>query len=493
MEEITVEELASMAGAVIQGERTKRISGFSTDSRIGGEKIVFLPIIGEKADGHDYIKDAYDHNSRVTFTSRKEIVPQTNQMTYLFVDDTIHAFQKAAAVYRSKFLLPIIGITGSVGKTTTKEMVAAVLSQEKHILKTKGNKNSQIGLPEMMFELSNEHEVAVIEMGMSLPTEMQRLVRIARPEIAVISNIGTAHIGQLKSREKIRLEKMSIINEFPENGLLLLNGDNDLLSEVYEAVKQGKENENWKKLENLELLEETKEKLKHCEIVTYGTTQKCDFRAVQICQDEKKHQTTFLLSALYQNTEYSEEILLPTLGVHNVQNALAALALALYFKMDIHSAKKGLASYQVPAMRGVMETVGTITLLDDSYNASVDSMKCGLDVLAQVKDAKRKVAVLGDILELGELSESLHRQVGIYAAQSNLDLLIAVGTFSTFMAQEAGRQGMNQNQIIVCKNQEEACDKMSDLIKAGDVIFVKGSRGIHLEEVVHKIKELFSE
>ena len=309
MEEITISQLAQLAGATIKGDSTKRICGFSTDSRIGGEQIVFLPIQGEKVDGHDYIQE---------------------EMTYLFVDDTICAFQQAAAAYRDQFTIPVVGVTGSVGKTTTKEMIAATLSEGKCVLKTQGNKNSQIGLPQMMFEFSKKHEIAVIEMGMSLPGEMQRLVSVAKPQIAVISNIGTAHIGQLKSREKIRLEKMSIINEFSKNGLLLLNGENDLLKEVYDAVKEGKENGNWDVLEKIDLLKETKEKLKDCNVMTYGTTSDCDLKAVQIRQDQNKNQTLFTFSGVFQAKQYSEEILLHTLGIHNVQNALAALGLAIF-------------------------------------------------------------------------------------------------------------------------------------------------------------------
>ncbi len=492
MEEITISQLAQLAGATIKGDSTKRICGFSTDSRIGGEQIVFLPIQGEKVDGHDYIQDAYANGIRTTFTSRKEIIPKTEEMTYLFVDDTICAFQQAAAAYRDQFTIPVVGVTGSVGKTTTKEMIAATLSEGKCVLKTQGNKNSQIGLPQMMFEFSKKHEIAVIEMGMSLPGEMQRLVSVAKPQIAVISNIGTAHIGQLKSREKIRLEKMSIINEFSKNGLLLLNGENDLLKEVYDAVKEGKENGNWDVLEKIDLLKETKEKLKDCNVMTYGTTSDCDLEAVQIRQDQNKNQTLFTFSGVFQAKQYSEEILLHTLGIHNVQNALAALGLALFFNIDLKQAKKGLECYQVPEMRGVIETVGRLTLIDDSYNASSDSMKCGLDILSGITK-KRRVAILGDILELGELAEPLHREIGTYVAKSNIDQLITVGTCTAFLAKEAILQGMDKNQVIICHDQKEACDIVKDVLKEEDAVFIKGSRGMYLENVVHKIKELFSE
>lgn len=491
MNAMTMKELASLTqGTILCGENTRQIDGFCTDSRMGGKNKVFLPLIGEHVDAHEFILDAYKHGMRATLTSRTTIVSGTEEMTYLAVDNTLFALQRAAGAYRSRFLIPVIGITGSVGKTTTKEMAAAALSGEKNVLKTQGNKNGQIGLPQMMFELSSEHELALIEMGMSLPGEMQRLVEIAKPQVAVVSNIGVAHIGQLKSQEKIRREKLMIINEFPNDGLLLLNGDDPLLWEIYEAKKLW-ENAEASAFDTFDLSEKTKDVLMHCKIATYGTNPNCDFKASALHPLSKGIGTEFTFESTYEGTQWKEQICLHVPGVHNVLNALAALALAFWFGVSIKSAKQGLAAYQPPAMRGTIEQIGTLTIIDDCYNASPDSMKGGIQVLCGLPFAKRRVAVLGDILELGELSEQFHREVGTYIANCPVELLVTVGAEARFLAEEAMRQGKPSEQILCCRDRQEASQILPGLLQEGDAVFIKASRGMQLEELVQKIKELF--
>ena len=460
-------------GKIIAGADTAEVADCSTDSRESGEMLLFVPVIGERVDAHDFIADAYKNGMRVTFTSRGEVVPGTEDMTYIQVEDTVAALQQFAAQVRSEYDIPVVGVTGSVGKTTTKEMIAAALSVGMKVLKTEGNMNSQVGLPKMMMRLNEEHEIAVIEMGMSLPGEMARLAKVAKPACAVLTNIGVSHIGQLGSKEKIRQEKLNIINELSERGVIIVNANDPLLAELKSA--RGR----------VGVDEVTKEKLVSHHIVTYGTDENADYRATDISYMGDK--TFFLLNK--KNDVVMQPVILSALGEHNVLNALAAIAVAEYFEVEPKDAAKGLMAYNPPAMRGGRQEKEGIIVIDDTYNASPDSMKGGIDILMATK-AERHIAVLADMLELGEFSESCHREVGAYLAtkktieapEQHADLLVAIGTEAKYYAEEA--KGIEAHCFA---NNSEAMAFLKDFLKPGDAVLVKGSRGMHLEEIVDGI------
>lgn len=486
---VSVKELADLTkGEIIYGDETKKVTKCSTSSKEGDSNTIFIPIIGERVNGHNYIKDAYKHGVRVTFTSERKIVEDTKEMTYIAVEHTLHAFQEVAAFYRDKFNFPIIGITGSVGKTTTKEMVAVALEGCKHVLKTEGNLNSQIGVAQMMMRLNGEQEVAVIEMGMSLPGEMKRLAKIVKPSTAIITNIGVSHIGQLKSQENICREKLTMIDDMLEGGILLLNGTDPLLKKVYFE---------WRKKDGFFLSflpKKTREKLLACKVKTYGKEEFCDYQAIDIQTITEEGMKFTAVIKTEDRKEKKEEIQLSVLGEHNVLNALVALAVADIYKIPIESAKEGLARYQPIAMRGGIEEIGEITLIDDTYNASPDSMKSGIDVLCSIKNAKRRVVILADILELGEFSEQCHREVGFYLAQKPVELIITVGEMANYIALEAAEKIKTQQknfkrEIENFKDKETLCSKLTSFLENGDAILIKGSRGMHLEVVVNQIKE----
>lgn len=474
MRSYQAKEIAEIVnGKIVAGDGLAEITDCSTDSRERGEGLLFVPVIGERVDAHDFIADAYKNGMRAVFTSRGEVVPGTEGMTYIQVEDTVAALQQFAAHVRDGFNIPIIGVTGSVGKTTTKEMIAAALAAERKVLKTEGNMNSQVGLPKMMLRLKEEHEIAVIEMGMSLPGEMARLARVAKPTCAVITNIGVSHIGQLGSKENIRREKLNIINELPERGLIVINADDPLLAELKTA--RGR----------VGVDETTKEKLVSHRIVTYGTGENADYQATDISYMGDK--TFFLLSK--KNDVVMQPVILSTLGEHNVLNALAAIAVAEYFDVEPKSAVKGLMAYEPTAMRGGKQVKNGITVIDDTYNASPDSMKGGIDILLATK-AERRIAVLADMLELGALSESCHREVGAYLAakkanetpEKSADLLVAIGTEARYFA--AAAEGIEAHCF---ENNKEALQFLKGYLKEGDAVLVKGSRGMHLEEIVDGI------
>jgi len=441
------------------------------DSRQGADNTLFVPFIGERHDAHDFIADVYRLGTRVCFTSRKRMEAGTDDMVYICVEDTLEALQKLGRAFRKKYSGKVIGITGSVGKTTTKEMVALAMSDNSKVLKTFGNRNGQIGVPLMMLELDSNVDVAIIEMGMSLPGEMEKLAQIALPDMAVMTNIGVAHIGQLGSQENILKEKLNICSCFAKDGgVLLVNGEDEWLNRVEEYLPQGN-------------------KIK---VVRFGLSESSDYYADAV-QDKERH-TEFVFRDR-SGTE-AVSVSLSALGMHNVIDAVSALAAAKEAGKDVGLAVKQLVTYEPMASRGRLEQVGELMLIDDTYNASPDSMRSGLDIVESLKTSGRKIVVLADILELGEMSQSCHREVGAYAASKNIDCLITIGTEARFIAEQAGvvltetgRQGM---QILSCESREEAFANGLSELRAGDVVYMKGSHGMRLDLLAQQMREKYS-
>lgn len=451
------------------------ISSVSTNSREIGGNGLFVPIIGEKVDGHSFIEDAYRNGAVACFTSRDEVYHEG--LVCIRVEDTLRALQDLARCYREQFNIPVIGITGSVGKTSTKEMVSGVLSTRYNVLKTEGNMNSQVGLPLMMFRIEEDHDMAVIEMGISEEGEMDRLVKIAQPTDAILTNIGVSHIGQLKTQENIRKEKLNIINEFTKTSRLFINGDDDLL---YELKLDSKNKENSQKFDNIDLNLPTKNKLKETEIISFGTKEINDYRAIDI--KVIYGQTHFRLTK--KDSKETEDIGLNVLGGHNVNNALCALAVAKFYNIPVSIAKKGLEGYKSIPMRGQVKDVGGITIIDDTYNASPDSMKSSIQVLASIENVNRKVAVLADVLELGSISHKVHKEVGEFIAGKDIDEVVTIGTEASYIAQGINSKDKNISTHSF-NNNGEAINYLGDFIKPGDALLVKGSRGMKTEEIVN--------
>ncbi len=545
MREYTVKEIADIVGGeLIAGDGGIRIKEFSTNSKEGDAATMFVPVIGERVDAHDFIGDAYAHGMRAAFTCRKDVAvllqkdagagqeavqketaaknEQTqpgmqDSMAYVYIDlpdeknPNVAALQRFGAHVRSTFSIPVVGITGSVGKTTTKEMVAAALETGLCTLKTEGNMNSQVGLPRMMCRLEKEHEIAVIEMGMSMPGEMGRIVRVARPECAVMTNIGVSHIGQLGSKENIRREKLNIINEFPDGGVLFLNADDPMLKEVADAwrmvcregnfgaayakeVSGGQETGNVISVCGVAMDEATAERFPDIRVVTYGTGEDCDYRAKDIRVVEERMQFVLL-----RGQQEGIAVRLSVAGQHNVLNALAAFAVAEHYGILPGQAAEGLAGYHPIAMRGGRLKVGGMTLIDDTYNASPDSMKGGIDSLMAV-NAVRHIAVLADMLELGAISQECHEQVGRYAAECGVDCIVAVGGQAWYYVQAAqgtdihvhGQKMPVENadayahpvQGFLFADNTAALSFLRNFVRDGDAVLFKGSRGMKLEELV---------
>lgn len=482
---MTIDEIVlATGGRLLFGDGKMEINAFSINSKevptlLSEGSVLFVPLKGEKVDGHSFIEAALSAGAKAIFVKEGFPLPELSEgRCAIEVKDTLFALQRAAEHYRSKFSLPVIGITGSVGKTSTKEMIAAALEAGLTIHKTKGNLNSDIGLPLTMFGIKEGDRASVVEMGISGFGEMAEIAGVAKPKYAVLTNIGSAHIGTLLSKEKIREEKLHITDFFEEESVLFLNADDPLLMELTQTKSSA--------------LPKSVKK-----IITYGTGEEADFSASSICVSGEG--TDFVVSypkTSGSNKKVSEHIHLKTLGLHNVRNALAAIAVACELGISPSLSKKGLSEYEPLSMRGnILKTYG-MTIVNDTYNASPDSMKAAVEVLASMrggtKPIRRRIIVLADILELGEEAEKEHRSVGDFIREYNkrdhshrMNYLITVGTNSEFILKAATADGDESNPISLhFDTNASAISYLKELVKKGDAILIKGSRGMATEEIV---------
>ncbi len=458
MKNVTVEDIVTACnGTLLCGDEKAQVKHVSFDSRECKEDMLFVPLIGEKADGHHYIASAFRNGAIAVFTSehsREDIPEELKEYAWIKVKDTREALQALAGWYRQKIEIPVIGITGSVGKTTTRAMVAEALSGSFSVYQTKGNLNSQIGVPVMLLE-TGEEDISVLEMGMSEFGEMDRLTRMVRPEIAVITCIGVAHIEQLKTRENICGEKMAITHGMKPEGILLLNGDDDMLAGKRGSVLQ--------------------------KVYYYGTGPDCEFRAENIRIVRGRAE----FDAVYGEKRIPVSLAMP--GRHNVLNALAALAACELSGASMEAGAEKLSIFEGIKMRQQIYSMDCYTVIDDSYNANPDSMKAGIRVLMEYPAQGRKVAVLGDMLELGEQELAFHKEVGSFAAALGVDNLCTIGELSKVM-EEAARQTNEHIQTRHFETREELTGYLKKLLKPEDVVLLKGSRGMQLNLVADALR-----
>ncbi len=449
------EILEATGGKLISGDDSKFFLHISTDSRKIAAGDLFIPIVGEKFDGHVFINSALEQGA-VGAITQKEIQISSDK-TLILVDDTLKALQKIASYYRERFSIPFVGITGSVGKTSTKDMIASVLDQKYRVLKTQGNFNNEIGLPLTIFNLESIHEVAVIEMGMSGFGEISRLTAIARPDIAVITNIGLSHIEKLGSRNNILKAKLEILEGLDEDGLVVLNGDDDLLS--LQIGKLG------------------------YRTVSYGLSDNNDYQARNV-ENLGEEGTRF-------NIELSNELYtihVPVPGIHNVYNALAAIAVAIELGVAIEKAIDGIKEFCPGNMRLNIINRNGIKIINDAYNASPNSMEAALNVLFDIKQEGRTVAVLGDMLEMGDWAPDAHRGVGKYARDKGIDYIITVGKAAADIANGALEGGAAKDCVKIFDSNQKAIELLKGFLKQGDTVLVKGSRGMKMEQIVEALQ-----
>ena len=418
-----------------------------TDSRKVEPDCVFVCFPGERVDGHSFAAGAFRSGAAYIIANRPvEGVPAERTV---IVPDSALAMVRMASNYRMLFSPRMIGVTGSVGKTTTKEFCYAVLSAFGNTLKTEGNQNNDIGVPNTLFRLDTATEYAVVEMGMDHAGEIERLARCARPSAGIITKIGVSHLENLGTRENILKAKMEICAGLPDGAPLVLNADDDLLHTASVPAR--------------------------LRPVWFGIEQEADVRACGIRTGAQG--TEFTL----EDREYGRfAVTLPTAGLHTVYDALAAYAAATRLGLDPAACAAALARYQTTGMRQHIVEKGCVTVIEDCYNASPDSMKAALSVLKELPN-RRKVALLGDMLELGAASEEGHRQAGEWAADAGVDLLIAYGPRSAATARAAGARGVA---TVHCQNAQEVLQCLQQSVRPGDALLAKASHAMALEELL---------
>ncbi len=490
------------------------VTSICLDSRKVEPGALFIPIKGEKYDPHEFIGEVMAAGAVASLTERRDVVgrdgSQVEGKVYILVEDALRALQALAAYYRGLFGVSVIGVTGSVGKTTTKEMLAAALGGGRRLLKTKGNLNSQIGVAQMMFEIEEEHELAVIEMGVSEKGEMERLAWMAKPEAAVITNVGVSHIGNFGSRDNIRTEKCHIMDYFPDGGgfLAVCGGEEGRgdASIFRDENGEGVFNDETPVF-RWDLAEGTRKRLADATVVTYGLEGDYDYVAEDVEYRDGKTTFTVRVREREEEVEFDADgahfrkwrlkpqtgygVELGVVGRHYVYNALAAFALADRYGIPYQEVVGGLKGYRPEKMRGqVLEKAG-VRILDDSYNASPDSMKSGLEVLLAMDCEGRRFAVFADVLELGEHSEECHREVGrhmakLYGEGIRVDGLVTVGREARLIAEEA-EVVYGSPRVRSFEGKEEAVAYLKEEMRPGDLALVKGSRGMKMDQLVQGI------
>ena len=444
-------------GKMLFGNEELEVENFSKDTRTIQKGDIYIGIKGEKFDGSNFWNQALYAGATAVIISNIQISKEEKEKykdkTIIQVEDTFEALYEIAKYKRSLYNIPVIAVTGSVGKTSTKDIIASVVSQKYKTLKTEGNNNNNIGLPLTILKLK-DHEALVVEMGMNHFGEISLLTNIAKPTLAVITNIGTSHIGNLGSRENILKAKLEIL-EGMKIPRVIINNDNDLLHKWYE---------------------ENKEKI---EIHTYGINNSSDVIAERIELGEEKSKFVVKTSSEKVNID------VPVGGEHFVYNALCGFMVGKVLGLTAKEIQNGISKFELTKKRMDIRVLKNgATLINDSYNASYESMKASLKYLSSRTDL-RKIAVLGDMLELGDFSKELHEKVGEEVANDNIDVLICRGEFAKNIISKANKN--KKTQCILLQNNEEILSKLQEILKEGDGVLIKASNGMKFYEICQKL------
>ena len=459
---ITVKDILKITeGELFTGNENLKCSKFLRDTREvkGGE--IYIGLVGEKTNGADYFEEAFKKGAVGAILQDIKITNEQKEKykdkVIIIVNDTLKALQKIAELKRNLYgeNFPIVAVTGSVGKTSTKDIIANVLSQKYKTLKTEGNYNNHIGVPLTLLRLE-DHEVAVVEMGMNHLGEISVLTNIAKPTLCVISNIGTSHIGNLGSRENILKAKLEVL-EGNNQKEIIINNDNDLLH------KFNNENNN------------------EINITTFGIEEKSEVYATNI--EAKEESSKFICHV--DNEEFEVEV--PVAGIHFVYNALCAVAVGKKLGLTNEEIKRGIETFELTKKRMDIEVLKNGTkIINDSYNASFESMKASIENLARYEN--RKIAVLGDMFELGEYAEELHKNVGKQVAKNNVYILICTGENAKYIASQAEEEGMHKENIYYFENKKEIIRLLQKKLTKNDVVLFKASNGMKFFEIVEELK-----
>lgn len=453
--------VAVVGGELVHGPDSTVVNGLSIDTRDLLPGAVFVAFRGEKVDGHDFVGDALERGARALLVTRwdealKRTVSEARrrEAAVVLVDDPLTAVQALAAHHRGRMPGRFVGVTGSTGKTTTKDMLSSVLTRKFKIVATEGNRNNELGVPLTLFRAGVETEVCVIEMAMRGPGQIARLCEIASPTHGLVTNVGQTHLELLRSEAAIASAKAELVRSVPEDGAVFLNGDDawtDTLANGSDA-----------------------------QVTRYGLGEGNDVRAVDVETDEEGR-PCFRLRA--EGGEVPVRLTIP--GRHNAYNAAAAAAVALSLGATLDDCRQGLEAVRLSPMRmEVFTSAAGFTIINDAYNASPTSMRAALQALADISSVGRKVAVLGDMAELGSLAELAHFELGEEVGRVGLDGLLTVGPRAAHIADGARAEGLEESRIRSCETVDEARELLDELVRPGDAVLVKASRVMGLEKLV---------
>ncbi len=463
MKDMTLNRIAAVCGGTYYGDESKKneeIAGAVIDSRQVEPGYLFIPIKGERVDGHTFIPQVFSKGALAVLSEHELENPAG---PYILVDSCAMAMQKIAAAYRRALDVKVVGITGSVGKTSTKEMIASVLSQKYNVLKTEGNFNNEIGLPLTIFKIRKEHEVAVLEMGISHFDEMHRLAEMAQPDVMVITNIGLCHLENLITRDGILKAKTESFEHLSKDGIVILNGDDDKLATVSEV--------NGRKPVFYGIGAVSDGSMEHDSTGNEREIYAEDVRAIGL---ECTECTVHLGKEVFSVT-------LPLAGVHNVYNALAAAAVARELGLTVEQMKRGMETVKTIGGRSNLIEKDGMTIIDDCYNANPVSMQASIEVLSHA--AGRKIAVLGDMGELGTEEKQLHYKVGAYFKGKKIDALFASGALSAETVRGV-KENSPATEVFYYEDKEALAQALKDYCKEGDTILVKASHFMNYPEIV---------
>ena len=442
----SVEEILKITGGR-RDLRGKTFKGISIDSRTVKKDDLFIAIKGKRFDGHDFINHAFKKGASGAVVSCN-IKTNAKDTLIIKVKDTLKTLGDIALYHRKRFHIPVIGITGSSGKTTVKDMVSHILGKKFPFLKNRGNENNLIGLPMALLGMNKRHKAAVLEMGANHFGEIKRLSHILKPSIGLITNIGFSHLEYLKDKEGVLRAKKEIASSLAKKDVLILNSNDPMLL----CIKP------------------------KCRVLKFGLKKDNDFYATGIKIWEG---ISFALNGRYP-------LFANLLGKHNLYNMLAAIAVSLQFGIKIPDIREALYDFKLPRMRMEKICVKGINIINDAYNSNPLSLKWAIQTLSDIKAKGRKIAVVGDMLELGSKARFFHKGIGRFIARSSIEFIITVGELSDHTAFAASRAGMNKAKIRSCRNSGEARNILKEIARPGDVVLIKASRALALERIIEE-------
>jgi len=453
------EILEAAKGKLLSGDPEIEVPGISTDTRTIKKSELFLALKGKNFDGHNFIDEAVKKQALGVIVNLKveELKSlKVENLAVIKVEDTLKAYGDIAHDYRMRFNSSFVAVTGSNGKTTTKEMIARIVSARFTVLKNEGTENNLVGLPKTLLKLRPKHEVGVLELGTNHPGEIKRLSQILMPRIGLVTNIAPTHLEFLKTPQTVFKEKMELMNSIGKNGVSILNADDEFLSKVKSTtLKQ----------------------------IRFGITNRCDYRASEISQE--RDGMRFVL-----NNKHDFRIKL--FGKHNIYNALAAIAVAFSYRIDYPEIHKVLLELKPWKGRMNLKSAGEVDVIDDTYNSNPGSLAAALKVFSEYKTLSKKIFVCGDMLELGSASVKYHSEIGKLIANSGIDWLITVGNFRDVVKETAVLNGMHAEKAVSCDDKNAVLELLKRLVKEKALVLVKGSRLMKLEEVVDALLSFIS-